>query len=33
MGSLGDVPVSKMLWIAGICLAVTALWTWYMYAS
>ena len=32
MGKLGDVSVTTMLWIAGACLAVVALWTWYNYS-
>jgi len=32
MQKLGDVSVAKMLWIAGMCFAVVALWTWYNYA-
>jgi hypothetical protein len=33
VGKLGDVQVSKVLWIAGAGFAVMALWTWYMYTS
>ena len=33
MAKLGDVSVSKVLWVAGVSFAVMALWTWYMYTS
>jgi hypothetical protein len=29
LGKLGDVSVAKSLWVAGVCLVVVALWTWY----
>ena len=33
MSKLGDVSVAKLLWLAGVCFAAMALWTWYMYTS
>jgi len=32
MLKLGDVSVAKALWVAGLCLALVALWTWFNYA-
>ena len=33
MAKLGDVSVSKLLWIAGVSFVLMALWTWYNYTS
>jgi hypothetical protein len=33
MGKLGDVSVAKALWVAGVCFALVALWTWYNWTS
>jgi hypothetical protein len=33
MTKLGDVSVSKLVWIAGVAFAAMALWTWFMFTS